>query len=194
MAAAVTAHAPSSGLAAASGLPSSFLSHHSHPQHPQHPQQPQQPHNPRMSSTTSPVTSLANSPSVSSASFSSVATPNTAPPSVAASASALSLQALVGCTYSSSSAAAAAFSSSCAPPGRHGVSCDACLFRKSRCAMNELVNKCYSCDFHRQDCTFTLANTLLSDVCSSQTRKRKLEDLVDAEPAKRCPSAGRLKK
>ena len=39
-------------------------------------------------------------------------------------------------------------------------SCDACYRRKSTCAMNGSVNKCYSCDFHRQDCTFTLSNQL----------------------------------
>jgi hypothetical protein len=33
--------------------------------------------------------------------------------------------------------------------------CDACRKRKSRCAMNEATKKCYSCDFHRQDCTFS---------------------------------------
>ncbi|KAJ5572736.1 hypothetical protein N7450_009720 [Penicillium hetheringtonii] len=53
--------------------------------------------------------------------------------------------------------------------GRDGASCDACLRRKSRCAMNELVNKCYSCDFHRQECTFTLTT-------DAPIKKRKLED------------------
>ncbi|CAI7663326.1 unnamed protein product [Penicillium manginii] len=52
---------------------------------------------------------------------------------------------------------------------RDGASCDACLRRKSRCAMNDLVNKCYSCDFHRQECTFTLTT-------ESPIKKRKLED------------------
>ncbi|KAJ5111422.1 hypothetical protein N7532_001957 [Penicillium argentinense] len=37
--------------------------------------------------------------------------------------------------------------------------------------MNELVNKCYSCDFHRQECTFTL-----SADSEAPTKKRKLED------------------
>jgi hypothetical protein len=41
--------------------------------------------------------------------------------------------------------------------------------------MNEMVNKCYSCDFHRQDCTFTLSRPGTAD---SQPKKRKLEDLV----------------
>ncbi|GFF31743.1 transcriptional activator protein DAL81 [Aspergillus udagawae] len=63
-------------------------------------------------------------------------------------------------------------------PGRDGSSCDACLRRKSRCAMNEMVNKCYSCDFHRQDCTFTLSRPGTAD---SQPKKRKLEDLVPEE-------------
>jgi hypothetical protein len=35
--------------------------------------------------------------------------------------------------------------------------------------MNDLVNKCYSCDFHRQECTFTLTT-------ESPIKKRKLED------------------
>ncbi|KAJ5692638.1 hypothetical protein N7462_002061 [Penicillium macrosclerotiorum] len=57
-------------------------------------------------------------------------------------------------------------------PGRDGASCDACLRRKSRCAMNEMVNKCYSCDFHRQDCTFTLSAGSPEGV----PKKRKLDD------------------
>ncbi|KAL4789326.1 fungal-specific transcription factor domain-containing protein [Aspergillus venezuelensis] len=63
---------------------------------------------------------------------------------------------------------------------RDGPSCDACLRRKSRCAMNEMVNKCYSCDFHRQDCTFTSTADLPS-------KKRKLDDTIasDAESSKR---------
>jgi len=32
--------------------------------------------------------------------------------------------------------------------------------------MNEMVNKCYSCDFHRQECTFTL----------TAEKKRKLSE------------------
>lgn len=36
--------------------------------------------------------------------------------------------------------------------------------------MNEMVNKCYSCEFHRQDCTFTLTAS------DSPTKKRKLDD------------------
>ncbi|KAJ5288744.1 hypothetical protein N7478_001774 [Penicillium angulare] len=63
--------------------------------------------------------------------------------------------------------------------GRNGSSCDACLRRKSRCAMNELVNKCYSCDFHRQDCTFTLTAE-----AEAPTKKRKLSNSVpDVESA-----------
>lgn len=113
----------------------------------------------RMSSTNSPVASLTNSPVTSSASFSSITTPTTK----------ASLPAVV---------------SSRGPAGRDGVSCDACLFRKSRCAMNELVNKCYSCDFHRQDCTFTLVNTnnLPAELGSPQSKKRKLEESVVIEP------------
>ncbi|KAJ5114896.1 hypothetical protein NUU61_000655 [Penicillium alfredii] len=65
-------------------------------------------------------------------------------------------------------------------PGRDGASCDACLRRKSRCAMNEMVNKCYSCDFHRQDCTFTLSG-------EAPSKKRKLDDSAQeqVESAKR---------
>ncbi|OKL58317.1 hypothetical protein UA08_06726 [Talaromyces atroroseus] len=117
----------------------------------------------------SPATSLSHSPasssssSSSSVSFSTAPTPNTTAASLLRSAS--------------------ISSSSRGPPGRDGVSCDACLFRKSRCAMNELVNKCYSCDFHRQDCTFTLANSALSasGAASPPARKRKLDELVEAE-------------
>ncbi|KAJ5624274.1 hypothetical protein N7510_000583 [Penicillium lagena] len=58
-------------------------------------------------------------------------------------------------------------------PGRDGASCDACLRRRSRCAMNEMVNKCYSCDFHRQDCTFHLSAVPPADV---PPKKRKLDD------------------
>lgn len=36
-----------------------------------------------------------------------------------------------------------------------GTQCDGCRRRNSRCAMNLATNKCYSCDFHRQDCVFT---------------------------------------
>lgn len=69
---------------------------------------------------------------------------------------------------------------------RDGVSCDACLFRKSRCALNELVNKCYSCEFHRQDCTFTLANSNLPVSGETpQTKKRKLDQVVEINPNKR---------
>ncbi|KAJ5917845.1 hypothetical protein N7454_010220 [Penicillium verhagenii] len=62
---------------------------------------------------------------------------------------------------------------------RDGASCDACLRRKSRCAMNDMVNKCYSCDFHRQDCTFTLT------AGDGPTKKRKLSDSVRDDSAKR---------
>uniref|UniRef100_A0A093VTK3 Transcriptional activator protein DAL81 n=1 Tax=Talaromyces marneffei PM1 TaxID=1077442 RepID=A0A093VTK3_TALMA len=186
MATAITIQATSSGPAAA-GLPSihpastlsAFHTRHQHHQH-QHP---------RMSSTTSPVTSLTNSPSASSASFSSVATPNTVPAintgatSVATSTSA-NHSALNNTIVATTSLLVGSVSSR-GPTGRDGVSCDACLFRKSRCAMNELVNKCYSCEFHRQDCTFSLANSALTEATSPQSRKRKLEDFVEAESTKR---------
>ncbi|KAE8411409.1 fungal-specific transcription factor domain-containing protein [Aspergillus pseudocaelatus] len=72
-------------------------------------------------------------------------------------------------------------------PGRDGQSCDACLRRKSRCAMNEMVNKCYSCDFHRQDCTFTLSVTSRPSTAEVQCKKRKLDDIIleDVESPKR---------
>ncbi|KAJ5119100.1 hypothetical protein N7526_010737 [Penicillium atrosanguineum] len=62
--------------------------------------------------------------------------------------------------------------------GRNGPSCDACLRRKSRCAMNEMVNKCYSCEFHRQDCTFTLTG-------ENPAKKRKFDAEEHADPVKR---------
>lgn len=140
-----------------------------------------------MSSTTSPVTSLTNSPSASSASFSSVATPNTAP-AIHTGATSVAASTTGHSTVNTSAATTSLFAggvSSRGPTGRDGFSCDACLFRKSRCAMNELVNKCYSCDFHRQDCTFTLANSALTEAASPQSRKRKLEDYIEAESTKR---------
>ncbi|PGH15645.1 hypothetical protein AJ79_02238 [Helicocarpus griseus UAMH5409] len=48
------------------------------------------------------------------------------------------------------------------------ATCDACYRRKSRCAMNESVNKCYSCDFHRQDCTFTFSAQVQGQQSQSQ--------------------------
>ncbi|KAJ6157483.1 hypothetical protein N7470_005075 [Penicillium chermesinum] len=46
--------------------------------------------------------------------------------------------------------------------------------------MNEMVNKCYSCDFHRQDCTFTLT------AGDAPSKKRKLDDsAADLESVKR---------
>ena len=81
-------------------------------------------------------------------------------------------------------------SSSTLPPSARGAgqdasSCDACLRRKSRCAMNEMVNKCYSCEFHRQDCTFTLSNR--PSTGDMQSKKRKLDETLpeDAESATR---------
>ncbi|PGH18170.1 hypothetical protein AJ80_04557 [Polytolypa hystricis UAMH7299] len=77
---------------------------------------------------------------------------------------------------------AAAVGASPSVTSRDGSTCDACYRRKSRCAMNESVNKCYSCDFHRQECTFTL---------SSQLGKRKLDEtsLDGAESVKRPATA-----
>lgn len=48
--------------------------------------------------------------------------------------------------------------------------------------MNEMVNKCYSCDFHRQDCTFTLTGG------PEPSKKRKLDDAKDVESVKRYAS------
>lgn len=59
--------------------------------------------------------------------------------------------------------------------------------------MNELVNKCYSCEFHRQDCTFTLSNRPSTE--DAQSKKRKLDETLpeDAESVKRydciCPAS-----
>ncbi|KAL2860787.1 putative C6 transcription factor (OTam) [Aspergillus lucknowensis] len=79
---------------------------------------------------------------------------------------------------------------------RDGPSCDACLHRKSRCAINTMVNKCYSCDFHRQECTFTLSSNTPATTPTTTSRpsatdlpskKRKIDDLVssDADSPKR---------
>ncbi|KAL2860654.1 fungal-specific transcription factor domain-containing protein [Aspergillus pseudodeflectus] len=87
---------------------------------------------------------------------------------------------------------------------RDGPSCDACLRRKSRCAINMATNKCYSCDFHRQECTFTLSATTTATATTTTTttttttasrpstadissKKRKIDELVssDAESPKR---------
>lgn len=50
--------------------------------------------------------------------------------------------------------------------------------------MNEKVNKCYSCEFHRQECIFTFSSSAADDV---QSKKRKLEETrpEDAESVKR---------
>lgn len=79
--------------------------------------------------------------------------------------------------------------------GRDGPSCDACLRRKSRCAMNEMVNKCYSCDFHRQECTFNLTSgAARPNTAEPLSKKRKLEDSVpeDAESVKRYVHRSRM--
>ncbi|KAI9374759.1 fungal-specific transcription factor domain-containing protein [Aspergillus egyptiacus] len=86
---------------------------------------------------------------------------------------------------------------------RDGPSCDACLRRKSRCAMNKMVNKCYSCEFHRQDCTFSLSTTAATTTTTTATttatppsrpstadlpsKKRKIDDIIlnDADAPKR---------
>lgn len=62
--------------------------------------------------------------------------------------------------------------------------------------MNEMVNKCYSCEFHRQDCTFTLSSSITSSTAAgeAQSRKRKLDETtaIDQESTKRygTPLAG----
>jgi hypothetical protein len=76
-------------------------------------------------------------------------------------------ESLSAASPSVSGVASTAISSSVS--SRDGSTCDACCRRKIRCAMNETVNKCYSCDFHRQECTFTI---------SAQRRKRKLDEAV----------------
>lgn len=102
----------------------------------------------------------------------------------------------ISTTTSTNAAAAAAAAATAATPGSTSSiagttsgsaagsttssTCDACHRRKSRCAMNEMVNKCYSCDFHRQDCTFTL-----SDPNPSQKRKVEDSSTVDDQAAKR---------
>ncbi|PGH05425.1 hypothetical protein GX51_02949 [Blastomyces parvus] len=58
-----------------------------------------------------------------------------------------------------------------------GPICDACYRRKSRCAMNESIKKCYSCDFHRQECTFNYGMQ-----AQSQLGKRKFQDELRAGP------------
>ncbi|KAL2829746.1 fungal-specific transcription factor domain-containing protein [Aspergillus cavernicola] len=73
---------------------------------------------------------------------------------------------------------------------RDGPNCDACLRRKSRCAMNKMVNKCYSCEFHRQDCTFSLSPTTTTTTTSPAelpSKKRKVDDVLisDADSPKR---------
>lgn len=69
--------------------------------------------------------------------------------------------------------------------GRDGSSCDACLQRKSRCAMNEIVNKCYSCDFHRQECTFILSTAAQNQDPSSKKRKLDESSPENIDSAKR---------
>jgi hypothetical protein len=49
--------------------------------------------------------------------------------------------------------------------------------------MNDMVNKCYSCDFHRQDCTFTLT------AGDGPTKKRKLSESARDDSAKRYADA-----
>ena len=45
--------------------------------------------------------------------------------------------------------------------------------------MNEMVNKCYSCDFHRQECTFNLSSgAARPNTAEPLSKKRKLEDSI----------------
>lgn len=57
--------------------------------------------------------------------------------------------------------------------------------------MNEMVKKCYSCDFHRQECTFTLSVTSRPTTADLQTKKRKLDESLpdDVDSAKRQTTA-----
>lgn len=41
--------------------------------------------------------------------------------------------------------------------------------------MNEMVNKCYSCEFHRQECTFILSTAAQNNQDLS-SKKRKLDE------------------
>ncbi|KLJ13373.1 hypothetical protein EMPG_11688 [Blastomyces silverae] len=63
-----------------------------------------------------------------------------------------------------------------------GPICDACYRRKSRCAMNESIKKCYSCDFHRQDCTFNYGVKAQQVQAQSQLGKRKFQDELGVGP------------
>ncbi|KAK2880012.1 hypothetical protein FQN49_000647 [Arthroderma sp. PD_2] len=58
------------------------------------------------------------------------------------------------------------------------ATCDACYQRKIRCAMKQNTSKCYSCDFHRQECTFSISN---------QAGKRKHDGTIlrATDPVKR---------
>lgn len=47
--------------------------------------------------------------------------------------------------------------------------------------MNEMVNKCYSCDFHRQDCTFTLSPSTRPSTADAPSKKRKLDDILNKD-------------
>ncbi|OXV08013.1 hypothetical protein Egran_04225 [Elaphomyces granulatus] len=90
---------------------------------------------------------------------------------------------------SSSSTTVTSLSTLSRGSSRDGSSCDACLRRKSRCAINESIKKCYSCEFHRQECTFTMANSSSNPIHSNpvdlQPRKRKLDETTDGQPIKR---------
>ncbi|OJD24760.1 hypothetical protein ACJ73_03881 [Blastomyces percursus] len=63
-----------------------------------------------------------------------------------------------------------------------GPVCDACYRRKSRCAMNEWIKKCYSCDFHRQDCTFNYGVQAQQVQALSQLGKRKFQHQLGGGP------------
>ncbi|KAK2748333.1 Fungal specific transcription factor [Myotisia sp. PD_48] len=52
------------------------------------------------------------------------------------------------------------------------VPCDACYQGKTRCEINQAVDRCFSCDFHRRDCSFTIG---------SQLGKRKSDDANGAQ-------------
>ncbi|RDW86660.1 putative C6 transcription factor (OTam) [Aspergillus mulundensis] len=64
-----------------------------------------------------------------------------------------------------------------------------------------MVNKCYSCDFHRQDCTFTLSSSVSTTTTISRqstaevpSKKRKLDDIIinsDADSPKRLSSVSK---
>lgn len=63
-------------------------------------------------------------------------------------------------------------------PSSNALQCDACRKRQIRCALNEKTGKCYSCDFHRQDCIYSTASPVMS-------RKRTSEDELEGQRSRK---------